>query len=124
MSDDKIYSIQDPFYEGQKFTIFELQQLFKNRSIKSTSLIVKNEGEVPFPVSQLPGFVSDKSHMTALLLSIFLGGLGVDRFYTGQTGIGVGKLLTGGGCGIWWLIDLIQYASGNVTDADGKPLAR
>ena len=42
----------------------------------------------------------------AIILSIFLGALGVDRFYIGDTGIGVGKLLTFGGCYIWWLIDI------------------
>ncbi len=46
-----------------------------------------------------------KNPMTALLLSIFCGTLGVDRFYIGDTGLGVGKLLTAGGCGIWALID-------------------
>ena len=35
----------------------------------------------------------------------FTGGLGIDRFYIGDTGLGIGKLLTGGGCGIWSLID-------------------
>lgn len=43
---------------------------------------------------------------TLLLLSIFLGSLGVDRFILGDTGLGVGKLLTAGGCGIWALIDI------------------
>lgn len=42
----------------------------------------------------------------AIILSIFLGVLGVDRFYIGDTGLGVGKLLTCGGCYIWWLIDI------------------
>jgi len=46
-----------------------------------------------------------KDPMTALLLSLFLGYLGVDRFYLGQAGLGVIKLLTCGGCGIWALID-------------------
>ncbi|MDE0377402.1 MAG: TM2 domain-containing protein [bacterium] len=55
----------------------------------------------------------DKSPTTALLLSIFLGGLGVDRFYLGHVGLGLGKLFTGGGLGVWWLIDifLIQEAA-------------
>ena len=52
-----------------------------------------------------------KSTMTMLMISIFLGGLGVDRFMLGQTGAGIGKFLTGGGCGIWWLIDLFSITS-------------
>lgn len=39
------------------------------------------------------------------MLSIFLGYLGIDRFYLGNTGMGIGKLLTCGGCGIWTIID-------------------
>jgi TM2 domain-containing membrane protein YozV len=48
-----------------------------------------------------------KSRSTALLLSIFLGGLAIDRFYLGQTGLAVAKLLFGW-CtfGLWWLVDL------------------
>jgi TM2 domain-containing membrane protein YozV len=41
-----------------------------------------------------------------LIVSVIVGGLGIDRFILGDIGIGIGKLLTGGGCGIWWLIDL------------------
>ena len=50
--------------------------------------------------------LSFKNPTTALLLSIFVGTWGVDRFYIGDTGIGIGKLLTGGGCLIWYFIDL------------------
>ena len=59
---------------------------------------------------------------TLLILSILLGGLGVDRFYAGHIGLGVLKLLTIGGCGIWALIDIIMVATGKFTDADGLPI--
>ena len=47
-----------------------------------------------------------KDPLLSILLSIFIGTLGVDRFYIGDVGLGIGMLLTGGGCGIWWLIDI------------------
>ena len=47
-----------------------------------------------------------KDPLLSILLSIFIGSLGIDRFYIGDVGLGIGKLLTGGGCGIWWLIDI------------------
>ena len=49
-----------------------------------------------------------KDPTVALCLSLicFLGVSGIDRFYIGDIGLGVGKLITGGGCGIWALIDL------------------
>lgn len=47
-----------------------------------------------------------KSPSTGLLLAFLLGGLGIDRFYNGQTLLGVLKLLTLGGLGIWSFIDL------------------
>jgi len=62
--------------------------------------------------------------LTTVLLSFFLGALGVDRFYLGQTGLGVAKLLTFGGCGIWALIDFIMILMNNVTDAQGRPLLK
>ncbi|MFL2971338.1 MAG: TM2 domain-containing protein [Candidatus Thalassarchaeaceae archaeon] len=65
---------------------------------------------------------SDKDWTTLLILSVLLGGLGVDRFYAGHIGLGVLKLLTIGGCGIWALIDIIMVATGKFTDADGLPI--
>lgn len=50
--------------------------------------------------------ISFDSPILMLIISIFLGQLGVDRFILGDVGLGLGKLLTCGGFGIWWLIDV------------------
>lgn len=65
-----------------------------------------------------------RNWLVAVLLSFFLGSLGVDRFYLGFVGLGILKLLTLGGCGIWWLIDLILLISGKTRDANGNELER
>jgi TM2 domain-containing membrane protein YozV len=46
-----------------------------------------------------------------LIMSIIFGQLGVDRFIMGQVGLGILKLITFGGCGVWWLIDVILIAT-------------
>ena len=48
-----------------------------------------------------------RDSLAKMLLSWILGELGIDRFYRGQIGLGVLKLLTAGGAGIWWLVDAI-----------------
>ena len=65
-----------------------------------------------------------KDWLVTLLLAIFLGGLGVHRFYVGKIGTGVLQLLTLGGCGIWALVDIILIAMGKFTDSDGNPLVK
>ncbi|HEV8191064.1 MAG TPA: TM2 domain-containing protein [Ktedonobacterales bacterium] len=62
--------------------------------------------------------------LITLLLSIFLGYLGVDRFFTGSIVLGILKLITFGGCGIWWLVDIILIATGSYKDGQGRPLVR
>lgn len=44
-------------------------------------------------------------HTIAILISVFLGQLGIDRFFIGDTILGVLKLITCGGCGVWTIID-------------------
>ena len=65
-----------------------------------------------------------KDWLTTLLLCIFLGILGVHRFYTGHIVVGLIQLFTFGGCGIWWLIDLVMIATGSFTDSNGLPLLK
>jgi len=65
-----------------------------------------------------------KDWLTTLLLCLFLGWIGVHRFYTGHTVIGVIQLLTAGGCGIWWIVDLIMILTNSYRDSNGFPLVR
>jgi len=65
-----------------------------------------------------------KDFIVALLLSIFVGSIGVDRFYLGYVGLGIVKLITFGGCGVWTLIDIILIAMGKLPDANGQPLKK
>lgn len=73
----------------------------------------------PQPLDPVTG---DKSFLAAWLLSYFLGAFGADRFYLGYTGLGVVKLLTLGGCGIWALIDWILIWAGSLKASDGTEL--
>jgi TM2 domain-containing membrane protein YozV len=68
--------------------------------------------------------MNQKKWLTTLLLSFFLGTLGVDRFYLGYTALGILKLITMGGAGIWWLIDLILIAMNKLPDARGQALVK
>ena len=61
-----------------------------------------------------------KDKTTAIILAALLGGLGIDRFYLGYTGMGVLKLLTGGCFGVLWILDIINIASGKLLPADGS----
>lgn len=55
---------------------------------------------------ELQYFRQRKNPATALILSLLLGSVGVDRFYLGDINLGIAKLLTGGGLLIWYLADL------------------
>lgn len=84
-------------------------------------------GPAPSTASTAPGgsahgAVSDKSYVVSWALALFLGTLGVDRFYRGFTGLGIAKLFTLGGLGIWYLVDLFLLLTTGGKDSEQRPL--
>ena len=85
------------------------------RDIKKEQLLNSNEST---------GLTTDNTWLVTLLLCLFVGVLGIHRFYVGKTGTGILHLLTFGFCGIWTLIDLIMIVMGKFTDKEGKFISR
>ena len=77
----------------------------------------------PQDVADEPSSVGAKSFWTTWILSVALGLFGADHFYLGKTRTGVIKLLTFGGVGIWYLVDLVQLLLGKTTDIHGHSLS-
>lgn len=66
---------------------------------------------------------SSKKILPAFILCFLFGVLGIHRFYVGKVGTGILQILTGGGLGIWTLIDLIMIVIGSFKDSEGKVLS-
>lgn len=80
---------------------------------------VHQGGPGPYAPAQKP----PKDFVVAWLLALFLGFLGVDRFYRGFIGLGILKLITCGGAGIWSLVDLLIIIFTGGRDSTGQQLA-
>ncbi|MBU3182395.1 TM2 domain-containing protein [Clostridium psychrophilum] len=68
--------------------------------------------------------VSDKNRLVALLLCVFFGAIGIHRFYVGKIGTGILMIITFGGFGIWWVVDLILIVTNSFTDINGLKLSK
>ncbi|WP_025755539.1 TM2 domain-containing protein [Mycoplasmopsis cricetuli] len=68
--------------------------------------------------------MSNKSRIVLILLSFFLGYLGIDRFYAGRVWLGLFKLFTGGLFGVWYFIDFILAVCGQMRDSDGQKISK
>jgi len=95
-------------------------QVIKEQAKKVTSKLHKKQTSKVKSPDKKAQTTKGKSQLIALLLCIFLGGLGVHRFYLGYYGIGVIQLLTAGGLGVWALIDLIRIITGDLKPKDGR----
>lgn len=84
----------------------------------------KNTSSINFSIGEKSSdpFASPKSKIVALLLCIFLGGLGAHRFYVGRVYTGILWLLTLGLFGIGTLVDFIMILCGKFSDGDGRLL--
>lgn len=71
-----------------------------------------------------PTEFSPRSRLVALLFCALLGVFGVHRFYVGKIGTGILMLVTVGGFGIWWMIDLILIGLGSFRDKEDRRVFR
>ncbi len=119
------FMVQRMGAEDGPYSGADLQSQVQAGSIKSDTMLRRADVDGSwFRAAEVPGLFSEKEWIVALLLSAFLGTLGIDRFYLGYTLLGILKLVTLGLCGIWWVIDLVLIAVGNLKDSKGLPLRR
>ena len=99
--------------------IKKLNDLLKDRVITQEEFDLQKEKLLNSSTT-----ISTTDWLTLFLLTFFVGVLGVHRFYVGKIGTGFLMLLTLGGLGVWFLVDLILVVTGQFTNKDGEKIPR
>ena|ERR1700741_1971544 len=90
--------------DANKIDMFMLTnaKMFSSEKIMAIRSQLERLDDSKFPLLQT---VSLKDPTTLLIVSLLGGNLGIDRFMLGEVGLGIAKLLTCGGMGIWSIVD-------------------
>lgn len=108
--------------ESGKIDLFisTMNEKFPSASMMAIRAHLEKLDDSKFPLLQSLNY---KNPTTILIISIFLGYLGIDRFMLGETGLGVLKLLTCGGLGVWAIVDWF-IITGKTKDLNYQMLMR
>ena len=123
-----MWTVKMPGEPEREMDTMTLQAWANAGKVSGDTMVVENSTQERWQAKQIAGVFSKRDWLVTLLLSIFLGALGVDRFYLGKVGTGILKLLlnlaTFFTLGlIWALIDIILIATKKMTDKEGLRLA-
>jgi len=125
-----MWTVKMPGEPEREMDTMTLQAWASAGKVTGDTVVIENSTNERWPAKQIAGVFSKRDWLVALLLSIFLGVLGVDRFYLGKVGTGILKLLVTILFGwtviallIWPIIDIILIATKKLTDKEGLKLA-
>lgn len=111
-----------PLFTKKKSEIFMIKYangtstVFNEETSNNDNIVSQTNNYITPPAANS----NDRNYLVAILLWVFLGAIGIHRFYLGYVGMGVLYLLTGGLCGIGWIIDGIMLLTGSLKPKDGN----